>query len=148
MIKDQNLEENSKTYLIMLSMTIVKLQRIIPKLMVLWRGWFKHARRDFEIFASLGTKRIGTWQYLTAPWVIRSKHAFLFHYAPYFYFLGDIPIHPFPLLLKWTRLWTWTSQPLGLGSSQRRLFYLGGLCPWPWRTYPLHNIKTPYGMHT
>jgi len=22
------------------------------------------------------------------------------------------------------------------------------LCPWPWRTCPLHNIKTPYGMHT
>jgi hypothetical protein len=23
-----------------------------------------------------------------------------------------------------------------------------GLCPWPWRTYPLHSIETPYGMHT
>jgi hypothetical protein len=22
------------------------------------------------------------------------------------------------------------------------------LCPWPWRTCPLHNIETPYGMHT
>jgi hypothetical protein len=28
------------------------------------------------------------------------------------------------------------------------LFYSWGLCPWPWRTCPLHNIKTPYGMHT
>jgi hypothetical protein len=28
------------------------------------------------------------------------------------------------------------------------LFYSGGLCPWPWRTCPLHNIETPYGMHT
>jgi hypothetical protein len=28
------------------------------------------------------------------------------------------------------------------------LFYSGGLCPWPWRTCPLHNIETPYNMHT
>jgi len=34
LIKDQNSEENSKTYLIMLSMTIAKLQGI-PKLMAL-----------------------------------------------------------------------------------------------------------------
>jgi hypothetical protein len=51
-------------------------------------------------------------------------------------------------LFKWTRLWTWTPQPLGLGSSHKRLFYLGGLCPWPWRTCPFHNIETPYNMHT
>jgi hypothetical protein len=53
----------------MLSLTIVVLQDIIPKLMALQRGWFKHARRDFERFASLGTKRIGTWLYFTSPWV-------------------------------------------------------------------------------
>jgi hypothetical protein len=40
----------------MLSLTIIGLQRIIPNLMALQRGWF----RDFERFASLGTKRIGT----------------------------------------------------------------------------------------
>jgi hypothetical protein len=51
-MKDQNLEENSKTYLIMLSLTIVGLQRIIPKLMGLQKGWLRHARRDFERFAS------------------------------------------------------------------------------------------------
>jgi hypothetical protein len=33
LIKDQNSKENSKTYLIMLSLTIAVLQRIIPKLM-------------------------------------------------------------------------------------------------------------------
>jgi hypothetical protein len=51
LIKDQNLGENSKTYLTMLSLTIVKLQEIIPKLMALQRGWFKRARRDFRRFA-------------------------------------------------------------------------------------------------
>jgi len=45
-----------------------------------------------------------------------------------FYFLGDIPFHPFPLLFKWTKLWTWIPQPLGLGSLQKGLLYLGGLC--------------------
>jgi hypothetical protein len=60
LIKDQNLEENSKTYLTMLSLTIFKLQRIIPKLMALQRGWFRHVRNDFKRFASLGTMKIGT----------------------------------------------------------------------------------------
>jgi hypothetical protein len=44
----------------MLSSTIVGLQGIIPKLMALEKGWFRHVRRDFRRFASLGTKRIGT----------------------------------------------------------------------------------------
>jgi len=34
-IKDQILEENSKTYLIMFSLTIARFQGIIPKLMAL-----------------------------------------------------------------------------------------------------------------
>jgi len=33
LIKDQNSQENSKTYLTMLSLTIIELQGIIPKLM-------------------------------------------------------------------------------------------------------------------
>jgi hypothetical protein len=35
LIKDQNSEENSKTYLIMFSLTIAELEGIIPKLMAL-----------------------------------------------------------------------------------------------------------------
>jgi hypothetical protein len=149
LIKDQNLEENSKTFLTMLSLTIVGLKEIIPKLMALQRRWFRHARRDFGIFASLGTKRIGTWLYLTSPWVTGCPNTPLcFISLLTFYFLGDIPFHPLPLLLKWTKLRIWTFYPLGLGSSQRGLLYLRGLCPWPWKTCPLHNIDTPYGMHT
>jgi hypothetical protein len=71
LIKDLDSEENSKTYLTMISLTIVTFQKIIPKLMALQRRWFRHVRRDFERFASLGTKRIGTWPYLTSPWVTR-----------------------------------------------------------------------------
>jgi hypothetical protein len=44
----------------MLSLTITRLQGIIPELMALQKGWFRHARRDFGKFASLGTKRIRT----------------------------------------------------------------------------------------
>jgi hypothetical protein len=69
LIKDKNSEENSKTYLIMLSLTIAGLQEIIPKLMALQRGWFRHVRKDFGRFASLRIKRIGTWPSLTSPWV-------------------------------------------------------------------------------
>jgi len=149
LIKLQNSRENSKTYLTMLSLTIAELQEIIPKLMALKRGWFRHVRRDFRRFASLGTKRIGTWPSFTSPWVIGCPNMPLCLISLLtFYFLGDIPFHPFPLLLKWTRLWTWTFHLLGLGSSERGLLYSRGLCPWPLRTYPLHNIKTFYGMHT
>jgi hypothetical protein len=108
LIKDQNLEENSKTYLIMLSLTIVGLQGIIPKLMALQRGWFTHVRKDFKRFASLGIKRIGTSPYLTSPWVIGCLNTpFCLILLLTFYFLGDIPFHPLPSLFKWTRLWTW-----------------------------------------
>jgi hypothetical protein len=149
LIKDHNSEENSKTYLIMLSLTIVELQRIILKLMALEKGWFRHARRVFGRFVSLGTKRIGTWPYLTSPWVTGCPNTpFCLISLLTFYFLGDIPFHPLPLLFKWTKLWTWTPQPLGLGSSHKGLLYSGGLCPWPWKTCPLHSIETPYGMHT
>jgi hypothetical protein len=91
----------------MLSLTIAELQGIISKLMALQRGWFKHAKRDFGKFASLGTKRIGTWPYLTSPWVTGCPNMPLCFISLFtFYFLGDIPFHLLPLLLKWTRLWT------------------------------------------
>jgi hypothetical protein len=83
------------------------------------------------------------------PWVIGcpNMHFCLISFFT-LYFLGNIPFHPLPSLLKWTRLWIWIPQPLRLRSSQKRLLYSRRLCPWPWRTCPLHIIKTPYGMHT
>jgi hypothetical protein len=63
--------------------------------MALEKGWFKHARRDFEKFASLGTKRIETWPYFTLPWVTRCPNTFICLISFFtFYFLGDIPFHP------------------------------------------------------
>ncbi len=100
----------------MLSLTIDGLSEIIPELMALQRGWFRHARRNFEIFASLGTKRIGTWPSLTSPWVTRCPNTLIcLIFLLIFYFSGNIPFHPLPLLFKWTKLWTWMFHPLGLG---------------------------------
>jgi hypothetical protein len=101
LIKEQNLEENSRTYLTMFSLTIARLQGIIPKLMALQRGWFKHARRDFKKFASLGTKRIRTWPYLTLPWFTGCPKTPLCIISLFtFYFLGNIPFHLLSLLFK------------------------------------------------
>jgi hypothetical protein len=109
LIKEKNSKENSKTYLTMLSLTIARLEGIIPKLMALQRRLFRHARRVFKIFASLGTKTIGTWPYLTSLWVIGCPNMpFCIKSLLTFYFLGDIPFHPLPLLFKWTMLWIWT----------------------------------------
>jgi hypothetical protein len=91
LIKDQNSEENSKTYLIMFSLTIIGFQGIIPKLMALEKKWFRHARRNFRRFVSFGTKRIGTWLYFTSPWVIGCPNTFLcFICLLTFYFLRNI----------------------------------------------------------
>jgi hypothetical protein len=48
LITDKNLNKNSKTFFIIFSLTIAGLQGIIPKLMALQRGWFKHARTTLE----------------------------------------------------------------------------------------------------
>jgi len=98
--------------------------------MALQKGWFKRARRDFGRFASLRTKRIRTWPSHTSPWVtgcLNTPHYFISLLT--FYFLGDIPFHPLPLLLKWTRLWTWTPQPLGLRSLQKRAILFRRVMP-------------------
>jgi hypothetical protein len=64
--------------------------------MALQRGWFRHARRDFGRFASLGTKRIGTWPYITSPWVTGCPNMALCLISLLtFYFLGNIPFHLF-----------------------------------------------------
>ncbi len=95
LIKDQNSETNFKTYLIMLSLTIVGLQGIIPKLMALKKGWFRHVRRDFGRFVSLRTNRIETYPYLTSPWVTRCPNMSLcLIFALYFLVFGRHPIPP------------------------------------------------------
>jgi len=128
LIKEQNSKENSKTYLSKLLVIISRLQRIIPKLMALQKRWFKHVRMDFGGFTFLGTKRIGPWPYLTLPWVTGCPNMPLCIISLLtFYFLENILFHPLPLLLKYTKLWIWTPQPLGLRLSQRRLFYIGGM---------------------
>jgi hypothetical protein len=101
LIKDQNSGENSKTYLTMVSLTIVGLQEIIPKLMALQKGWFKHARKDFGRFASLRTKRNRTWPSLTSPWVTRCPNmpVYLISFLT-FLFYGRHPIPPSSIVVQ------------------------------------------------
>ncbi len=68
--------------------------------MALQRSWFKHARRDFERFASQETKRIGTWPYLTFPWVIGCLTRFFVHFFPYFLFFRKHLISPFSIVAQ------------------------------------------------
>jgi hypothetical protein len=78
----------------------------------------------------LGTKRIRTWPYLTLPWVTRCPNMPLCLISLFtFYFLGDIPFHPLPLLLKWTMLWIWTPQPFGRRSFAKRVVLLRRVMP-------------------
>jgi len=67
----------------MLSLTIARLQGIIPKLMPLQKGWFRHAKKDRDLalpYIAMGYRM--------------SKHASLSHVAPYFLLFGRHPIPP------------------------------------------------------
>jgi len=90
-----------------------RISRDNPQADALTERMVQTCEKDFKIFASLGTKRIGTWPYLTSPWVIGSLNTPLcLIFFLTFYFLGDIPIYPLPLLFKWTKLWIWTPYSL------------------------------------
>ncbi len=95
LIKDQNSKENSKTYLTMLSLTIGGLQEIIPKLMALQRGWFRHSEEGFRKICFTRNKE--DWD-LALPYITMgyrmSKHASLSHFSPYFLLFGRHPIPP------------------------------------------------------
>jgi len=89
---------------------------------------------------------------LTLPYIAMgyrmSKHASLSHFSPYFLLFGRHPIPPSSIAIQMDQVMTWTPHPLGLGSLQNGLLYSRKLCPWPWKTCPLHSIETPYSMHT
>jgi hypothetical protein len=48
----------------------------------------------------LGTKRIGTWPYLTSPWVTGCPNTSLSHFSPYFIFFGKHPIPPSSIVVQ------------------------------------------------
>jgi len=77
-----------------------------------------------------------------------SKHASLSHFSPYFLLFGKHPIPPSSIVAQMDQvvdldsLATWARVIAKSAALFRRVI------PWPWRTYPFHNIETPYGMHT
>jgi hypothetical protein len=105
--------------MIMLSLTIARLQRIIPKLMVLQRGWFRHARRDFERFCFTGNKE--DWD-LALPYIAMgykmSKHTYLSHFAFYFLFFRKHPIPPFSIVVQTNQVMDLDTPTIRAKSSQ------------------------------
>ncbi len=77
-----------------------------------------------------------------------SKHASLSHFSPYFLLFGRHPIPPSSIVAQMDHVVDLDSPTTWAKVIAERLPYSGGLCPWPWRTCPLHNIETPYDMHT
>jgi hypothetical protein len=85
-----------------------------------------------------------------------SKHAFLSHLSPYFLLFGRHPIPPFsiaaqmllPFHLPTLKVVDLDSLATWARVIAERAILFKRVIPWPWRTCPLHSIKTPYGMHT
>ncbi len=94
LIKDQNSEENSNTYLIMLSLTIVELQGIIPTLMALQK-MVRTCKKGFRNICLIRNKE--DWDlallYIAMGYKM-SKHTSLSHFSPYFLLFGKHPIPP------------------------------------------------------
>jgi hypothetical protein len=89
---------------------------------------------------------------LTLPYIAigyrMSKHAPLSHFSPYFLLFGRHPIPPSSITVQMDQVMDLDSPTIWARIIVEKVLYLGRLCPWPWKTCPLHNIKTPYGMHT
>jgi len=100
LIKDQNSEKNSNTYLIMFSLTIVELQRIIPKLMALQR-MVQTCKKGLWNICLIRNKE--DWD-LALPYITMgyrmSKHTSLFHFYLYFLLFGKHPIPPFSIVAQ------------------------------------------------
>ncbi len=77
-----------------------------------------------------------------------SKHASLFHFSPYFLLFGKHPIPPSSIVVQMDQVVDLDFLTIWVRSSHKGLLYWRRLCSWPWRTCALHNIETPYDMHT
>jgi hypothetical protein len=66
----------------------------------------------------------------------------------YFLLFGRHPIPPSSIAAQMDQVVDLDSPTPWAKVITKGLLYSRRLCPWPWRTCPLHNIETPYGMHT
>ncbi len=101
LMKDQNSKENSKTYLIMFSLTITGLQGIIPKLMAFAERMVQTCKKGFRKICFIRNKE--DWDlallYIAMGYMM-SKHAFLSHFSPYFLLFGRHPIPPSSIIAQ------------------------------------------------
>jgi hypothetical protein len=103
----------------------------------LWKICFTRNKEDWDLalpYIAMGYKM--------------SKHASLFHFSPYFLFFGRHPIPPSSIAAQMDQVVELDSLATRAKIIAKRTTLFRRLCPWPWKTCPLHNIETPYGMHT
>jgi hypothetical protein len=77
-----------------------------------------------------------------------SKHASLSHFSPYFLLFGRHPIPPSSIAAKMDQVMDLDSPTTWAKVIAEKAALFKRVMPRPWRTCPLHNIETPYGMHT
>jgi hypothetical protein len=70
-----------------------------------------------------------------------SKYASLSHFSPHFLLFGRHPIPPSSIIAQMDQVMDLNSLATWVKVIEERVLYLGGLCPWPSRTCPLHNIE-------
>jgi hypothetical protein len=85
--------------------------------------------------------------YITMGYRI-SKHASLSHFSSYFLFFGRHPIPPFSIVAQMDQVVDLDFPAIWAKVIVERVALLRRVMPMAMRTCPLHNIETPYGMHT
>jgi len=77
-----------------------------------------------------------------------SKHIFLSNFSPYFLFFGSHPIPPFSIVAQMDQVMDLNSPTTWARVIAERAALFRRVMPMAMGTCPLHNIETPYGMHT
>jgi hypothetical protein len=77
-----------------------------------------------------------------------SKHIFLSNFSPYFLFFGSHPIPPFSIVAQMDQIMDLNSPTTWARVIAERAALFRRVMPMAMGTCPLHNIETPYGMHT
>jgi len=77
-----------------------------------------------------------------------SKHAFLFHFSPYFFLFGRHPIPPSSIAIQMDQVMDLDSPATWVRVIVERAALFRRVMPIAMEILSIDNIETPYGMHT
>jgi hypothetical protein len=101
-IKDQNLEENSKTYLTMFLIDHCRTSKDHPQVDGLAKRMVQMHKKGF--WKICFTRNEEDWDLAFLPYIAvgykMSKHISLFHFSPYFLLFGKHPIPPYSIIVQ------------------------------------------------